>query len=222
MSNIIHVIIADAQYLTRAGLLQLCASTPSLKVVGEASDAKELLELAKSKHPDVVVIDYNHPEVFPLDVLVDLKRNSPQTKCLIVTDDDQKGNIFRSLELGAHSFLTKNCSRDEILNALHATAKGEKFFCNKILDILLEKHLNPEPREEDCSSSSLSLRELEIVGLMAKGVATKAIADQLCLSTHTVYTHRKNIMRKLGVNSATELLMHAVQSGLVKDLVTKS
>ncbi|MFN9954142.1 MAG: response regulator transcription factor, partial [bacterium] len=83
MSNIIHVIIADAQYLTRAGLLQLCASTPSLKVVGEASDAKELLDLAKSKHPDVVVIDYNHPEVFPLDVLVDLKRNSPQTKCLI-------------------------------------------------------------------------------------------------------------------------------------------
>lgn len=214
--NTIRVIIADPQYLTRAGFVQLFSSTPSVKVVGEVNDAVELEAMVGSQKPDVVVMDYHKTDEFTLDLVGVLRKKYPATYVLVVTDDDQKANIFKSLELGVNGILTKNCSRDEIISAAHATAKGEKFFCNKILDILLEKHLQPAAELDDCSPAVLSVREMEIVTLIAKGIGSKEIADRLCLSPHTVYTHRKNIMKKLGVNSAAELVMYAVNTGIVK------
>lgn len=92
--------------------------------------------------------------------------------------------------------------------------KTKNFFCNKILDIILAKHLSKE--DDDCAPTELTVRELEIVGLIAEGHSTKDIAEELCLSTHTVYTHRKNVMRKLNVNSASELILYAINTGLVR------
>lgn len=214
--NTVRLIIADPQYLTRAGFVQLFSATPVIKVVGEADTMQDLQVLVKKHRPDLVVMDYHRSDAFPLEEIGRIRKEFPGTHFLIVTDDDQKKNIFKTLELGASSILTKNCSKDEILSAVHATAKGEKFFCNKVLDILLEKHLQADSEDDDCSSASLSVREIEIVELIAQGIATKEIADRLCLSPHTVYTHRKNMMKKLGVNSATELVMWAVNAGIVK------
>ena len=214
--NTIRIIIADPQYLTRAGFVQLFGSHPSIKVLAEANDSEELMAEVGKHKPDLVVLDYHKLEHFSLEDIAVLRKAYPGTRVLLVTDDDKKANIFSALSAGVSSILTKNCSRDEIINAVQATAKGEKFFCNKVLDILLEKHLDISEDGEDCAPSCLSARELEIVALIAQGVPTKGIADKLCLSTHTVYTHRKNIMKKLQINSATEMVMYAVNMGIVK------
>jgi len=93
-------------------------------------------------------------------------------------------------------------------------SRGEKFFCNKILDVILEKHLIED--KDDCKSASLSEREIELIKLAVKGFSNKEIADKLFLSIHTVYTHRKNIMRKLKIKSPVELVLYALNSGIAE------
>lgn len=211
-----RIVIADSQYLARAGFKHLFAKSKGVEVVGEAINADQLGRVISDVQPDVVIYDYHNSDKFTIEDIARMQKAHPGTRFLVVTSDDKKPNIFKVLEIGVNSILTKHCSRDEIVNAVHATVRGEKFFCNKVLDIILEKHVKPENEEENCAPTSLSTRETEIVGLIASGVSTREIADQLCLSTHTIYTHRKNIMKKLQINSVSEMVMYAVNSGIVK------
>ena len=111
-----------------------------------------------------------------------------------------------------NSFLSKQCDEKEILDAVLATAKGEKFYCTNVLNYLLEKSF---PKETECKPLPLSAREVEIVQLISTGLIAKEIAGKLNLSTHTIYTHRKNIMKKLGIGSTSELVLYAVNEGIV-------
>ena len=210
----IRLLLADSQYLIRLGLKSLLARNKHIKIVGESSNTEELLKKVHDLQPDVVLMDYKNSHHFNLEDIKEVKTISPSSKLLIISSDDDKNNIFKVIEYGINSFLTKECSEEEIINAIVATAKNEKFFCNKILDIILAKHLSKE--DDDCAPTELTVRELEIVGLIAEGHSTKDIAEELCLSTHTVYTHRKNVMRKLNVNSASELILYAINTGLVR------
>jgi len=210
----IRLLLADSQYLIRLGLKSLLARNKHIKIVGESSNTEELLTKVHDLQPDVVLMDYKNSHHFNLEDIKEIKTISPSSKMLIISSDDDKNNIFKVIEYGINSFLTKECSEEEIMNAIVATAKNEKFFCNKILDIILAKHLSKE--DDDCAPTELTVRELEIVGLIAEGHSTKDIAEELCLSTHTVYTHRKNVMRKLNVNSASELILYAINTGLVR------
>jgi DNA-binding NarL/FixJ family response regulator len=212
----VKIIIADPQYLTRVGFMQLFSERAQLLVVGEAHDGEDLRNQVALHQPDVVVIDLHKGDVFDIEDIRAVRAISKGTRILLVTDDDRKPIIFQALESGVSSILTKNCSQEEILSAVVATAKDEKFFCNKILDILLEKHLPKSEEDASCAPSSLSAREVEIVGLIAQGIVTRDIADRLCLSPHTVYTHRKNIMKKLQISSVSELVLYAVNAGIVK------
>jgi DNA-binding NarL/FixJ family response regulator len=121
--------------------------------------------------------------------------------------------LFAAVACGVTSFLTKTCDETEIFSAVRAAAKREKFFCSKVLDVLLEKHF---PGTDNCAATELSVRETEIVRLVAEGYSSKDIAKMLFLSPHTVHTHRKNILRKLGIGSTSELVLYAVNTGLVK------
>ena len=210
----IRLLLADSQYLIRLGLKSLLARNKHIKIVGESSNTEELLKKVHDLQPDVVLMDYKNSHHFNLEDIKEVKTISPSSKLLIISSDDDKNNIFKVIEYGINSFLTKECSEEEIINAIVATAKNEKFFCNKILDIILAKHLSKD--DDDCAPTELTVRELEIVGLIAEGHSTKDIAEELCLSTHTVYTHRKNVMRKLNVNSASELILYAINTGLVR------
>jgi DNA-binding NarL/FixJ family response regulator len=207
----IHIALADAQYLTRAGLRQLFAAQPQLRVVGEATDAEELSSLLSRDSPHILIIDHQSSPEFSLEFLLKLHSAHPELKLMLVTDDQDHARIREALALGVQCILTKHCSPEEIVSAVIAISKGEKFFCHKVLEIILEK-----PSEsDDCSPSNLSPREIEIIQLIASGVSTKELADRLFLSTHTVYTHRKNIMKKLGIRSASEMILYAINSGII-------
>lgn len=212
----VKAVIADAQFLARAGFKQLFDEIEQVEVVGEAATAAQLDTVIALQEPNLVIYDYFNSKHFSLDDLQRIRKAKPDLQFLVVTSDSSKANIFRILQTGVNTILTKHCSREEIINAVHATARKEKFFCNTVLDIILEKQLGKDEKEPNCAPTSLTNREVEIVTLVAQGISTRDMADQLCLSTHTIYTHRKNIMKKLGINSVSELVLYAINSGMVK------
>jgi DNA-binding NarL/FixJ family response regulator len=211
----VKILVADAQYLIRVGLVNLLSSNERFKVVGDATCSQEVKTLAAKHKPDVVIIDYNQPKHFILEDLAEVKKVSPKTNILIISSDETRDNIYKALDFGGISFLTKECDQEEIINAIIATAKGEKFICHKIIDIILDKQQTKDP--DDCKPFNLSLREIEIIQMTAKGLPAKEIARQLYLSTHTVYTHKKNIMKKLKLTSSSEMMLYAINNGLASD-----
>ena len=209
----ISVILADSQYLIRLGLRHLVSKDRNIKVIAECSSGEELIAKAKELNPDVVILDYQNSGHFELSHIEQLYSVCPEIRVIVISSDDDRGNIHQVLEYGVQSYLTKECDEEEIRSAIVATSKNQKFFCNKILDILLEKH---QPKQvEKCLPTELTVRELEVVKLVVDGISSKEIADRLHLSHHTVYTHRKNVMKKLSINSTPELVRYAITTGLV-------
>lgn len=210
----ISIVVADAQFLVRQGLKHLIARHPGMLLAGEAKSSKELSEVVTERRPMVVILDHDQPGYFDLSSIGVVKDCSPASNILVISADNQKQSVYRVLESGVHSFLTKTCGADEIIDAIRATARGEKFYCTKIIDYLLEKSFSKET-EDYAAPALLTPRELEIVRLVGQGLIAKEIARILNLSTHTVYTHRKNIMKKLDLNTSSELVLFAVNHGIV-------
>lgn len=211
--EMIKILIADAQYLIRIGLRNLLSSNKDFKIIGEASNSAELLQLSKEYQPTVIIFDYNSDKNFVLQDLESIRKISPKSNLLVISADDSKANIYKAIEYGVISFLTKECDKEEIIAAIYAAAKNEKFLCHKVIDIIIEKHMHVD--NDNCKAFNLSSRETEIIKLTAKGWTAKTIAGHLFLSTHTVYTHKKNIMKKLKINSSSEMIVYAIQNGLI-------
>ena len=211
----VSVLLADAQYLIRMGLKNVIANRNDIEVVAEATTKETVLSELTKHQPNVLIMDYHDSDAFSYEDIAVIRQTAPQTKVLIISSDNDKGTIFKVIEAGVNGFLTKFCDRGEIVSAIYATAKGERFFCNKIVNLLLEKHIR-QSDAENCSPASLTVRETEIVQLIAEGITTKEISERLHLSTHTIYTHRRNIMKKLRVNSASELILYAIKTGIVQ------
>ena len=207
----VSIVIADSQYLIRFALKEVVQSMPHLRLVGEATTEKDLVDLVQNKHPQIVLMDYIE-DGFHLSSVQKVKMIHPETRIIIVSADDTKRNIFKTIEWGINAFLTKSCGEEEIADALKATINDDKYFCSKVLDYLIEKSIQtPDPK----STTPLTSREIEIVQLIAKGLVAKEIGALLNLSPHTVYTHRKKIMKKLKLGSSSELVLYALNAGLV-------
>ena len=206
------ILIGDAQFLVRQGLEQLVAAHDEFDLLGLSETGGDLLHQAALVKPDVIILDYKS-ELFGLELIRKIKLKSPDSHILVISADLKRDNIFKSIELGANSFVTKNCSRQEIINAIVATAKDERFFCNTILEVFIER---PQEKPDAGPATNLTEREIEILQLIGKGHSTKELADLLHLSQHTIYTHRKNMMKKLGVSSSTDMVLSAVNLGLIK------
>lgn len=210
----ITVVLADKHDLTSAGIRAFINEKHDLKLIHAPLTKGSLIKSLQDSQPDVLIADYNIDGFLTLGDLEEAKNTSSKTKVLIISSDNDREKINQALESGINGYVTKECSKQEIINAIYATAKGQKFFCNKILNILLEKHTKKD--EENCEPTNLSKRETEILKLIAEGNSTLKIADTLHLSHHTINTHRKNILKKLRVKSPTELIIYAINTGLVK------
>ncbi len=211
----IKVLLADKQVLTRTGLQSFIIERKDLQLLDAVASRDELYQKLREDQPQVLILDYNLKDFITLEDLAEIKRASTGTRMLVISSDDNKENIFKALEYGVNGYVTKHCSQEEIVSAIYATAKGEKFFCNKVLDLILEKHLNKD-QDEACLPTELTLREIEVVRLIGQGFNAREIADKLHLSHHTIYTHRKNVMKKLSLNSVADLMLYAVKTGIIK------
>jgi DNA-binding NarL/FixJ family response regulator len=148
----------------------------------------------------------------PID-LKNLRVEKPTVPVLVFTSDKNKQSIVQVLETGVNGFLFKDCLEDEIIRAVDSIIAGEKFFCNKVFDILLD--MRQQKQAGATLSTALTSREVDIIKLVVGGQSTISIAEQLNLSPHTISTHRKNIIRKLKIKSPVELVTYAYDLGLL-------
>ena len=210
----LKILIADPQYLIRVGLRQLLSSSDCWEVVGEVADRNSLYQWLEENHSDVVLLDYGWTGDFsPADVRR-IRREQPDCEVVVISSDLEKEKVVKAQAYGAKGFLTKACDEEEIMGAIEAVAQKEKFFCNKVLNILLPRDTS-KIAGKPCDPTRISEREIEIIRCMAAGLKADEIARRLSLSKHTVYTHRKNIKRKLALRNAAEIVHYAVKANLV-------
>lgn len=213
----IRTLLADHSELSLIGLRTIFAGVPRVELVGEARDAIELQTQLVRTRPDVVLIDHT-AEGFGADAIRDGVRRSRRTRFVAITPDPSQLALMSALRGGVTSYIKKDCDVAEIIDAVLHTADGQKFFCGKILDAIQRASLDVDRIIEEplgCEPVTLSERECEIIALIAEGCSYTRIADRLNLSAHTVTTHRKNIMQKLGVNNTAAVVLYAVKNGLV-------
>lgn len=208
----IKIIIADGHFLSRKGLAILLEENTDFTLLSEALSTSDLVNQSKFYHPDLIIIDYTSAN-FSIDTIQQIVKKYPNTYFLAITDIQSNISIAKALNFGVTSHLLKDCDHDEIVEAIYKTVKGEKFICSKIASaVLIDK---TAVNEYTCEGLNVSDREMEIIKLIAEGLSNKEVADKLFLSTHTVTTHRKNIMNKLGVNNTAGLVLFAVRENLI-------
>lgn len=209
----VKVLISDFQYLTREGLIHLIEKNDDFGLVDTVERSDDLLKSILKHHPDVMVMDIQSQDPVILSLLKQVIETHA-TNVLIITNDDKKAHIKSLLDLGIKGIVTKSCSKLEIVNAIHAISKNNRFYCNRILDLMMGKE--EEKAEVDCEPTDLSPREYEVLQLITKGYKTVEIADELHVSVHTINSHRKNILKKLNLKSPAELIVYAMETGMVK------
>lgn len=209
----VKVLISDFQYLTREGLIHLIEKNDDFDLVDVVEGPENLLKSVLEHYPDVMVMDSQSQDPVLLSLLKQIV-TSNATNILIITNDDKKQHIKSLLDLGIKGIVTKSCSKLEIVNAIHAISKNNRFYCNRILDLLMGQE--NEVEEVDCEPTDLSPREFEVLQLITKGYKTVDIAEELHVSVHTINSHRKNILKKLNLKSPAELIVYAMETGMVK------
>lgn len=209
----IKITIADSHFLSRKGLVTLLKENTDFILLAEALSTSDLVNQSKFYKPDLIIIDYAAAN-FSIDGLAQVMKKYPQAKLLAITDILSNTVISKALNSGVTSHLLKDCDQDEIVEAIYKTANGERFMCGKITSAVLQDKLS-DISEYSCEGLNISEREMEIIKLIAEGLSNKEVADKLFLSTHTVTTHRKNIMNKLGVNNTAGLVLFAVRENLI-------
>ena len=212
-----RIILADSNDLVRIGIRSILNSNLDVEIVGEAQDSEELLEMLKTFGADVVVLDFTAVG-FDIDTLGKIKVDFPDTNSVAITPEQSAQVLVDALRSGITSYVKKDCSIPEIIDAVKETGKGNKFFCGQILETIRDANLNVDDLDEDvfnCEAVLISKRECEIIVLIAEGNTNAQIAEKLFLSSHTVNTHRKNIMGKLGVKNTAGIVMYAVKTNLI-------
>jgi len=159
-----------------------------------------------------LLVDYSSDKLSFSDV-TDVMRKLPSLRVIGIVHECDVNQVKRLIKLGIHGHLMNDCDRDEIIDSVNSCAKGDKFFCGQVLDKL--NWSEGQESEHGCDPINISERELEVLQLIAEGLTTKQIAEKLHLSFHTVMTHRKNMMAKLGLNNTAGLIIYAVKENLI-------
>lgn len=213
----VRTLLADHSELALIGLRTVLAEVPRVDLVGVARDQIELQALLVRHRPDVVVIDHT-ADGFGAQAIRDGLRRSKTTRFVSITPDPSPVALMSAIRAGVTSYIKKDCDLGEIVDAVLQTADGQKFFCGKILDTLRKASFDVDKflaEPLSCAPVTLSERECQVIGLIAEGQSYTRIAEHLNLSAHTVTTHRRNIMQKLGVNNTAAVVMYAVKNGLI-------
>ncbi|WKZ66910.1 MAG: response regulator transcription factor [Flavobacteriales bacterium] len=212
----IKLLLADHGELALLALRAVFEAVPGVEVAGSARDGISLQALLVRHRPDVVLIDHTSDGFAARDIREGLKR-APRARFVAISHAPSSLAIMNAVRAGATSYVKKDCDLKEIIDAVSTAAKGQRFFCGKVLETLRRAGHDAARFAEEplsCAPVILSDRECEIIGLIAEGNSYTRIAERLHLSAHTITTHRRNIMQKLGVNSTAAIVLYAVRNGL--------
>ncbi|HOW45100.1 MAG TPA: response regulator transcription factor [Candidatus Aminicenantes bacterium] len=207
----VRIIIADDHKIMRDGLRNMLDKETGMEVVAEAKNGREALRLAEQLRPDILIMDISMDDLNGIDATRALIAKGLGTKVIALSMHADKRFVAGMFEAGAMAYLLKDCSYDELLQAVRQVLAGRTYLCSMISGVVIRDYIQRMRRNE---TSVLSPREKEILQLMAEGSTTKRIADQLKVSVKTVETHRQHIMEKLNIFSIAELTKYAIKEGI--------
>ncbi|WP_029407347.1 response regulator transcription factor [Thiomicrorhabdus sp. Milos-T2] len=208
MSKKISVLLAEDHALVRAGFKSIIEGETDFEVVAEAEDGLECLELIRAKTPDIVLLDLSMPKLSGVNAITHIQKRYSDTKIIVLTAAETI-NVWREvLDMGIDGIAMKSISPKELVSGVRKVMKGETFIHSEIQPIL--------EADGGLNNKRLSVREKQVVKLVAEGFKTKEIAEQLEISDRTVSKHRENLMTKMGMTSTAELTNYANESGLTK------
>ena len=212
----IRVVLADDQPIVRRGLTLLLQQEANIEVVGEASDGCEAIERVRRLLPDVVLMDIEMPGLSGLDATREIAQAVPKVSVLILTIYDREDFLFQALQAGAMGFVLKTANVEELVGAIRTVNAGEIFIHPRMATKLVGEYLRRvRSSSGEDSYDRLSVREREVLPLLAESHTNQEIAGMLHLSPYTVPTYRQRIMRKLDLHNRTELLKYALRRRLI-------
>ena len=215
--SLIRVLLVDDHAILREGLRALLTLAGDIEVVGEAEDGRAAIAAVLCLKPDVVLMDIAMPVMDGLEATLEIHRQLPGCRVLILTQHDNKEYIFPILRAGAAGYVLKKAAGAELVSAIRAVHEGGAFLHPSVASAVVAGFIGRhDQREEHEGIEKLSEREVQVLKLVAEGRSNQEIADLLCLSIKTVMGHRANVMQKLGLHNRTELVKYAIRQGLVR------
>lgn len=213
----IRIYLADDHQLLLDGLQAVLKTNPQFSVVGNSLDGTDVIEKALEKQADILVMDINMPNKGGLEVLKDLQTIAHPFKIIILSSYDDLKLVKEVMKLGARGYLTKQCAGENIVEAITVVNTGEEYFCQTVRDKIFNTFAKNNPQvNTEILHSALTHRELDILRLLSLEYSTREISEELFISTHTVESHRKNLLKKLNVKTTIGLVKYAIKNNFVK------
>ena len=212
----IRVLVADDHAVVREGIRHVLAEAHGFDVAGEASSGAEAIRLAAECEPDVIMLDVSMPDGTGLEVIGDVQRAAPLARVLILSVHDEAEYVLQAVRAGAHGYLRKDSSPNELRDAVRAVDRGESYFSPAMASRLSDAlRIESDRSTRQSKLAQLTARERDVLEGIANGETNKEIAGRYGISPRTVETHRESLMRKLEIHSVAGLTRLAVEEGLV-------
>ena len=205
-STPIRILIVDDHPVVQAGLTSMLNTNDGIEVVGSASSGLEALRMVEERKPDILLLDLRMPGMNGIDTLLAMQKMKSPARAIVLTSFETDENIYRAVQAGAQGYLLKDTPQEQMLEAIMSVHAGKRFIPKEIAARLADRMLR----------SNLTARELEILGMLAKGLTNKQIGCALAISENTVRNHLKCVMSKLEVCDRTEAVAVAIQQGIIQ------
>jgi len=212
-----RVVVVEDHTLLRQGLIALITADDNIEVVGETNNGRDAIQLAHSSNPNLILMDLSMPGLNGIEAMIEIKKRNPKIKVLVLTVHMAEEYIKQSLKAGADGYILKHSTGLELLQAINSVINGKTYLSPEVSNQVVHSFINNESKIGHVSQLDLvTLREREILKLVAEGNQNKQIADYLCLSVKTVEKHRSNLMKKLNMHNSAALTAFAIEMGLVE------
>lgn len=203
------IIIADDHQILLDGLESMLNGEEGFEVVAKCTNGAQVLHRLRENEPDILLLDINMPRMNGIEVTQQIRKDYPKVKIIALSMYKQPSYINRMMNLGAMGYILKEEGKDSILEALVSLIKGEKYLSKKVTEIVQSQKAHAP------INLGITSREQQVLDLLAKGLSTQEISDQLYISFHTAKTHRKHLMRKFQVGNVSSLLIKAKDMGII-------
>ncbi|MGA9756023.1 MAG: response regulator transcription factor [Desulfobaccales bacterium] len=210
----IKILIVDDHQITREGIRSMLEREPDMKVLGEAEDGRSATRMARELGPDIIVMDVCMPEMNGILATSVIIAESPKIKVLALSMLADRRFVYNMLRAGASGYLIKDCSFKELVRAIRVVMANRTYLSPGIMDVVVKDYVKPSAYSDSPSSSNLTIRESEVLQMVAEGHSTSQIAKRLHLSVKTIETHRQKLIAKINAKGIAGLTKYAIREGL--------
>jgi len=211
----VTVLLADDHPIVRQGIRHLLEAESDVKVVGEATDGLEAVQLVEKYRPNVLIVDMMMPGLNGLEVLRQVKKRSPATFSIVLSMQSADAYVVEALKSGASGYILKDSGPSELVNALRQVIQGQRFLSPKLSERLINAYIQTSDKTVLDSYETLTDREREVLQMVSEGLTTPEIARRLAISPRTAELHRGRMMSKLGLRNQTDLIRYALKRGIL-------